>query len=106
MKYDIMCNIFLYAPCYITFIRPAWKIKANKCQKNVNISLKCAEFKKKTISPYKHGAKTVVWTSKKRKNWHLTRKQQGFVPFRGKKMSNRQVFHLIALKNTHQIDIR
>ena len=42
----------------------------------------------------------------KAKKLTFNEKTAGFVPFRGKKMSNRQAFHLIALKNTHQIDIR
>ena len=42
----------------------------------------------------------------KAKKLTFNEKTAEFGPFCGKQMSNRQVFHLIALKNTHQIDIR
>ena len=106
MKYHIMCNIFLHALCYKNFIRPAWKIKANKCQKNINSSLKCAELKKENDFAIQTRGKIGRLDLEKAKKRTFNEETAGFGPFCGKKMSNRQVFHLIALKNTHQIDIR
>ena len=79
----------------------------NKDQKVVNNVNNCSERAKsinKTILLYKHGAKSDVQTTKTWKNWLLTRKQHDFGPFCGSKMPNRQVFHPIALENTHWID--
>ena len=72
--------------------------------KNVNSSFKSAKSINKTILLYKHGAKSDVQTTKTWKNWLLTRKQHDFGPFCGNKMPIRQVFHPIALENTHWID--